>query len=136
MISRRMDHPHSRPASPVSVASLDGFSKRHSRFVFRQRLQGGLSAPSHLIFCFLHAFCHPGQGLPKSHGIYDSHKHLKSDAKGWSTTSRSFGDAHIRGTRLSVLTTGLMSLFPFLSSSSCLLTIVELPRESIRHQVK
>lgn len=79
MISRRMEHPHSRPASPVSVASLDGFSKRHSRLVFRQRLQGGLSAPSHLIFCFLHAFCHPGQRFDKSNVVYDSHKHLKSD---------------------------------------------------------
>lgn len=38
------------------MASLEGFSNKHSRWVFRQRLHGGLSAPSHLIFCFLQAF--------------------------------------------------------------------------------
>lgn len=47
---------HSSPASPVSVASLEGFSNRHSRPAWRQRLHGGLSAPSQRIFCFLHAF--------------------------------------------------------------------------------
>ena len=47
---------YSNPASPVSVASREGFSKRHSSPAFRQRLHGGLSAPSHLIFCFLQAF--------------------------------------------------------------------------------
>lgn len=46
----------SKPASPVRVASLEGFSKRQSRPACLQRLQGGLSAPSHLIFCFLQAF--------------------------------------------------------------------------------
>ena len=47
---------YSNPASPVSVASREGFSKRHSSPAFRQRLHGGLSAPSHLIFCFRQAF--------------------------------------------------------------------------------
>jgi hypothetical protein len=47
---------YSNPASPVSVASREGFSKRHSSPAFRHRLHGGLSAPSHLIFCFLQAF--------------------------------------------------------------------------------
>lgn len=47
---------YSNPASPVRVASREGFSKRHSSPAFRQRLHGGLSAPSHLIFCFLQAF--------------------------------------------------------------------------------
>jgi len=58
--TRKKQQTHSRPASPVRVASRDGFSNKHSRPVLRQRLQGGLSAPSHLIFCFLQAFCEIG----------------------------------------------------------------------------
>ena len=48
---------HSKPASPVKDASRFGFSKRHSRDCCRHRLQGGFSAPSQRIFCFLQAFC-------------------------------------------------------------------------------
>lgn len=45
----------SRPASPVKVASRFGRSNMHSRPVFRHRRHGGLSAPSHRIFCLRHA---------------------------------------------------------------------------------
>lgn len=51
-----MEITHSRPASPVRVGSREGFSKRHSKPACRQRRQGGFSAPSQRIFCFLHAF--------------------------------------------------------------------------------
>ena len=54
---REGDRTHSKPASPVREASRLGFSKRHSRDCWRHRLQGGFSAPSHRIFCFLQAFC-------------------------------------------------------------------------------
>lgn len=47
---------HSKPASPVRLASLVGFSNRHSRPACLHRLHGGFSAPSHLIFCFRQAF--------------------------------------------------------------------------------
>lgn len=47
---------HSRPASPVRLASRVGFSKRHSRPACRHRLHGGFSAPSHRIFCLRQAF--------------------------------------------------------------------------------
>lgn len=45
----------SSPASPVRVASLEGFSNKQSKPALRQRRQGGLSAPSQRIFCFRHA---------------------------------------------------------------------------------
>lgn len=47
---------YSKPASPVRLASLVGFSNKHSSPACLQRLHGGFSAPSHLIFCFLQAF--------------------------------------------------------------------------------
>ena len=47
---------HSSPASPVKLASLVGFSKRHSSPACRHRLQGGFSAPSQRIFCLRQAF--------------------------------------------------------------------------------
>lgn len=50
------DGTHSKPASPVNVGSLEGFSNRHSNPACRHRRQGGLSAPSHRIFCFRQAF--------------------------------------------------------------------------------
>jgi len=54
---RTGNHTHSKPASPVKEASRLGFSKRQSRDCCLHRLQGGFSAPSHRIFCFLQAFC-------------------------------------------------------------------------------
>lgn len=47
---------HSSPASPVRLASLVGFSNKHSSPAWRQRLHGGFSAPSHRIFCLRQAF--------------------------------------------------------------------------------
>lgn len=47
---------YSKPASPVRLASLVGFSNRQSSPACLHRRQGGFSAPSHLIFCFRQAF--------------------------------------------------------------------------------
>lgn len=52
----RVDRTYSKPASPVRLASLVGFSNRQSRPACLHRLHGGFSAPSHLIFCFRQAF--------------------------------------------------------------------------------
>ena len=82
---------HSKPASPVSVGSREGFSNKHSSPACLQRRQGGLSAPSQRIFCFLHAFyskgCQPKRSLS-----------MKQDLRMHLTSKVSF-NATIAGTR-------------------------------------
>jgi hypothetical protein len=112
------DKTHSKPASPVREASRLGFSKRHSRDCWRHRLQGGFSAPSHRIFCFLQAFY--GGSLEvrararRVRVLENSRKHLGRKAFGVSgrKEGRERGDWDERGTLFKVLLTGLMSFPP------------------------
>lgn len=48
---------HHIPCSLLFCVSRMGFSNMHSIPAWRQRLQGGLSASVHFIFCLRQAFC-------------------------------------------------------------------------------
>jgi hypothetical protein len=115
---------HSKPASPVNVASLFGFSNRHSRDCCRHRLQGGLSAPSHRIFCFLQAFYrrHYIIGIAKSVRLTQAPRERESEVGQRRGQWVCIEDE--RGTLFSVVLTGLLSFGgggPPPSRSSCFL---------------
>jgi hypothetical protein len=109
----------SRPASPVSVASRDGFSNRHSSPVCLQRRHGGLSAPSHRIFCFLQAF-YPARVMNGTISWLWSNlrKHLSTHKE--SEKEQAYLEADgLRGTLFKVFGRGFTSRF---SSSSIFFT--------------
>ncbi len=97
-----------------------GRSNMHSRPVFRHRRHGGLSAPSHRIFCLRHAFwewrvsktCRGGEK-----GTNDEHKHLGSSI--FNAVHPRLKVSYVRGTRLRVFTAGFSFLSPLSSPMSC-----------------
>jgi|SRR6267142_4233856 len=104
---------HSKPASPVNEASRLGFSKRHSRDCCRHRLQGGFSAPSHRIFCFLQAFCagHKVRATARRVRVAENaRKHLEKEVV--EVSARDEGRNDERGTLFKVVLGGLMSFPP------------------------